>query len=78
LVQHLHTGEARKEVERLSGSFNALRGRVKHGLAQAMKGQVPFRMIEAEAFEPAVEGAKPILDGRKFNSSNRPVRVGRE
>src|SRR3954462_3023767 len=76
LVQHLDTGEGGKEVQRLSRGLNMLRGGVKHGSAEAMEGQVPFGMIEAETFKPTMQSAKSVLHCRKFDSSNSPIRIG--
>ena len=78
LVQQFDTGEGGKEVQRLSRGLNVLRGGVKHGSAEAMEGQVPFRMIKAEAFKAAMKSAKSVLHCRKFDPSNSPIRIGRE
>ena len=78
LVQHLDTGEGGKEVQRLSRGLNMLWGGVKHGSAEAVEGQVPFRMIKAEAFKAMMKSAKSVLHCRKFDPSNSPIRIGRE
>jgi len=41
-----------------------------------MEGEVPFGMIEAEAFKPTMQSAKSVLHYRKFDSSNSPIRIG--
>ena len=78
LVEHLDPGEGGQEVQRLSRGLNMLRGGVKHGSAEAVEGQVPFRMIKAEAFEPTMKSAKSVLHCRKFDPSNSPIGIGRE